>query len=399
MPNAGPSGLLDLRARSRARSLEQARALADAGRTAEALERAEQALAADPEAWELRIEAAGLALKLRDPGRAEQTLAPLAEAPEAPSEAVALLCRVWSGSLGQVERAEALLLPRLARQPSDPTLRRALAELHAARHAWAEAAALYEELLAESPATAELRHGLAQAYNEQALALHEDGRSERAVFFLRQAQRVEPSWSGLRSNLGQLFFALGRLGKARAELQEAERADPTDPLAPFWLARVERQAGDREAARAAYERALSLDASTPHARPELAALLYEQGDLRRAQRLLEQELRVDPDCPVCHHNLALCLADQGQIALAEPLLERSILLDPGDFRAHYSLATLLARKGELEASAAALRLALELEPEVVATWLVQDAQIFAALGPPEALRATLFPAPGEHPGP
>jgi len=208
-------------ARPCADALAAGYALRAAGLDQLALQRFQDATAADPtdaEAWSARGET------LRDLGQ-----------PRAAAEAFA--------------RAATL-------QPACVAHVRAWAEaLHAAGDA-AGAIAAYERLLADWP-------GCRLTHLALGRLLRAAGRAEDAAHHLREAAFLDPADGAAPFELGRILLDQGDLATAIHELQKTLRQDPDFAPAHFHLGRAWSLAADAEAARARFQRYLALAPDDP----------------------------------------------------------------------------------------------------------------------------------------
>jgi tetratricopeptide (TPR) repeat protein len=394
----GTDGISDFHDRALAHLLERGCSLSEQGRCSEALACFDRALELCPDDPEILFWAGQERMHLCDYGRAEQQLLRAWEKDRQLVGCVRLLSRLYLEHLHRPDKAETLIIQARALHPDNPGLLKAEADLRLSLHEAEHSCTLYERVLEIDPEDCEARDGLATAYNDLAFELHQQGRTEEAIFSLRRALNITPDWIGLHVNLGQLFWALGRHRMAEKEFSLAAEEDPQDPIAAFNLARFHRQSGDGEQALAWFQKTLDLDDDYPDARPELASLRYERGEYALAAALLEEEVGRDPTCSICHHNLGLALlqADRSEEALAH--LERSLALDPTYHRAHYNLAVMLGTRGREQEALEHLEEAFRLNPDSTRSWLRLDqANLPSLVSHPRVIELLGPPAPDPAP--
>lgn len=280
------------------------------GRYALALEKANQAIALDPQNADAR-DNAGLALFHL--GRYAEAQAAFARATELRPEN-ALYWNNLAGALreqGQLEEAEKVMREQaLARDPSLPVGHLNLGLIYLRMGRFEEAA---EEL-------------------RQALALLPAGEDTAAVW----------------GDLGQALFAAGHYAEAQSAFEEAARRQPQNPLFWAWVGRaLLEQNRLAEAESVLLQKALPLDTSLPFTRLVL-------GDLY---------LRADrPDLASQHLAQAVNLLPEGQRSSAEGMLKQAqepdrwlrlgdLLLGQNDFqgalRAFNQAATFGARPADV----------------------------------------------------
>jgi Flp pilus assembly protein TadD len=170
-----------------------------------------------------------------------------------PIEAIAILDRVDRGH--GVSATTLLLRGELALQPpAEP----------------GEARQLFERASALGADEALVRVGLAKAYNAEGIACSEVGEHHQALFALKRAADLDPTWPGPLTNSGAVFERLGMGRQARSHYRAALRLDPRSPVALFNLADSLRRGGCPDEAARLYRRLLRVQPDYPGAREGLA---------------------------------------------------------------------------------------------------------------------------------
>lgn len=132
-----------------------------------------------------------------------------------------------------------------------------------------EAKELFKQAAAHGADPEVVRIGLAKAFNAEGVFRSQGGDHHQALFALKRAADLDPTWSGPLVNSGAIFERLGLGAKARDHFREALRLDPVDPVALYNLAaNLQRSGAYGEAARQ-LRRLLSLDPDYPGAREAL----------------------------------------------------------------------------------------------------------------------------------
>lgn len=346
------SCLLALAAPPQTEQLEQARRLAAAGRTEEAIAVYEALLASAPDNAALRVNLAVLRFKA---GRYEQVIEDCRAALERdPRLATAWLFLGASRlRLGRPKEAVDPLRRALAAQPGDRNARLMLAESLLAVQEYAEAAGHFEQLIPTLADNPRLWYGLERCY--QALAHQIKARLEAgapaspylsvlrgeelleqrqyglALRELRAAAAALPQLPGLHAALAELYRRTGHQDWAAIEEAKerslaappcSERKDPPCPQAAadspeglYW--KIRRL---RALAAEAYARLSALPPSA--ALHELnARKLDGAGRAIEAAREWEKALALAPGDPVLEKGLALSLFNGRNFRAALPLLE------------------------------------------------------------------------------
>jgi tetratricopeptide (TPR) repeat protein len=150
---------------------------------------------------------------------------------------------------------------------------------------------------ARAPAVADvtpLNPATQRAFDDANRALRA-GRTADAERGYRALIQSNPELGGPHANLGLMYRKAGKLNESAAELEQAVKLNPKQPLYLNQLGITYRQLGRFDKARDAYERALALDADYAAATLNLGILndLYA-GDAKRAGELYERYLQLTP---------------------------------------------------------------------------------------------------------
>ena len=117
--------------------------------------------------------------------------------------------------------------------------------------------------------------GLGQArvaFHSRSIACSQVGEHHQALFALKRAADLDPTWPGPLTNSGTVFDRLGMPRKARSHYRAALRLDSRDRVALFNLADSLRKGGSRDEAARLYRRLLRLQPDYPGAREGLALI-------------------------------------------------------------------------------------------------------------------------------
>lgn len=205
--------------------------------------------------------------------------------------------------------------------PQENALRLQAALAHHRAGRFAEAEALYRQILAADPRSAAALHYLG------VMAL-QSGRADLAIDWMNRATALDPGNAELLSNLGEACRALGRSA-------EAEKC---------------------------FRRALELNPDWPAAVNNLGVLLRERGMLGEAQVLLEDAVQRDPKSVTAHLNLAFVLCDAQKIAAALPHFHQAVEINPRMPETWSQYAAALQQVGRLDEAVACCERALTLHP-------------------------------------
>jgi len=249
----------------------------------------------------------------------------------------------------------------------------------------------------------------ADAFVAMAESLLDRGLSEKAVWCLREAARLEPELPRLQARLADAYAATGRLERARqlylTELrsnpgdvetlldlgsllvrmnrhQEASEKfrrvleiEPDNVDAHYELGLLAEHLGDAASALRQYEVVLRLDSACSEARRRAAGLILSQvrsGNRTLAHRLLRMDLRDAEQRPHAFSTrdldeLGRLLLDAGLAREAESLYERLAVREPEEAHWQHLLGVARLERGDLIGGIDACRGALALAPKYVPT--------------------------------
>lgn len=264
-------------------------------------------------------------------------------------QAVMLLVQAYRAA-GRPEMAEALISEFRGDSDSTASRLRGIDTLEG-RGQWAEAAAAWSRLIAESPD--EINYRL-----RYAAALFNSGDAERGRSELEALTREEPSDVRAWYLLSQVELRAGRSREAEAAARRVIDLDPDDARGPMALAMVFGGRGDYRNVVAV----LSPRVASPTDRDlqtgtfgQMAAMLgsahEDLGDRRRAVRTLEDARTRVPDDVDIAFALASTYERGNQISRAERVFREIIEADPDHAAALNYLGYMLADRGQKLAEA------------------------------------------------
>lgn len=168
-------------------------------------------------------------------------------------------------------------------------------------------------------------------FNNMGAALLSAGELQASARAFEKSKNIEPSRAAY-SNLGTLYYYLGRLDDAVAMYSKAIDLAPEDYR--LWGGRADSRwylPEGRDSARADYRRAtllaeklLAVDATDPETWAQLGYYYGRLGDQDRARRYLARALELGPDAPFVIYLAAIAAVDRGDRAEAKQLIDRAI---------------------------------------------------------------------------
>ncbi len=304
---------------------------------------------ADAEGRPVDPEAAALVEKLRnlgyvgsDPGRSTSVTA-------RNNAGIALMTD------GRYAEAEATFRAGLADNPDQPSLMMNLGVTLRLMGRDAEARPLFERAFRYANTRREAGHLLAELHIEA-------GEPAQAKRYLLEVLQGEPGAAEVRTSLGAVLEAEGRIEEAEAEYRRAAELDPNAAKARNHLGGLARRRGDAAAAERWYESAIEADPYFMGAYNNLALVYQDRGEMDRAIDLYSRALVKSPNNAVVLNNLASLYYGRNELDQAAALWRRAVRADPTYPSPLNNLAGLEIRRENWGAAARLLERALELEP-------------------------------------
>jgi len=246
------------------------------------------------------------------------------------------------------------------------------ARLRAARGEAAEAESLFAEAAGLASDDPQVHARFAEFWLSR-------GQPARADYHSALALSLAPDCSHALVVKARLLAGRGRVGEAREALEQAVRADPSNPEAHYqlgvWSFRVKQRA---EAARC-FEKAAALRPADARALDYLALSLEALGEAEAAESAYRRALAVN-DGPfidsLLDHNYGRFLLKQNRLQESRKHLDRAVELLPGSRTVHYERGKLNLAARDYAAARVDAERALRLrDPD----GLVLDVQVYYLL--------------------
>jgi tetratricopeptide (TPR) repeat protein len=214
-----------------------------------------------------------------------------------------------------------------------------------------------------------------QAFTRLGLIYYDQGRLQRALYFLGKGNQLSPDNPDVQLKLGFIYSSIGQYTQAVAQANFVLDKNPQNDEAPLLLAegsvspkdiqtarqRLETMAhnGDRAVievalgnlalrehdvpiASAAFKKAQALDANSPAANDGLATIAWAQGDLKQADALFKAAADASPPRSPRRMQYARFKFESGDAAGARTLLEETAKNVPDYLPAMMNLAEISA---------------------------------------------------------
>ncbi len=157
---------------------------------------------------------------------------------------------------------------------------------------------------------AELKPDFADAFVAMANAFDSLGSKQEALDSYERALAIRPDYAQVHFNIALLATTLGRLPASAASLRRAIELQPDYVAAHRALAMVLNTLGDTSGAEASMRRASSLEPDSPEILHELATVLHARGKYEEAAGLLTRALERAPQWSI-KTTFAACAARTG----------------------------------------------------------------------------------------
>ncbi len=280
---------------------------------------------------------------------------------------------------------------------------------------WAEAAALYDRLVTETPAAPALWHfrlgvcrmetdpaaaiahfaqavaidpGCVKAYINWARLCYRQGEAAEADDLLQRALVWEPENPTVWGNRVAVLLALGRTAEAIAAGEKAVALLPSSPTPYLNWSQALIQAQEWERALAGLETARQRFPENPQVWFHLGTLWHQRGHWEEAIAAFQEALRRDPAAPATYEGLGQALVAAGRFDVGVVALQEAVRREPTAER-WAALGNALAYQDNMEAAIAAWEQAYALDPSREVEWwrsrlvlpaVYESAEAFAAWG-------------------
>lgn len=185
------------------------------------------------------------------------------------------------------------------------------------------------------------------------LALHQLGKNDEGIRYLRKAVARQPGNAVFHNNLGFVLKATGQLVQAEAHCRDAIRLQPTFADAWYNLGIALEEQGRLQDAAASYVQAAALRPAHYKALVNLAGVLVELGSYNDAVEACHSALRLQPAVAEASLILGRALIEMGESDEAEMRMREALHHIPGDARLLITLANALTELGRPEEARAA----------------------------------------------
>jgi predicted O-linked N-acetylglucosamine transferase (SPINDLY family) len=246
---------------------------------------------------------------------------------------------------------EAQKLSRASQQGKKDLLRAAIERFYAKD--FAQAAALFEQVIDQDPRSTEALLGLSMSKFEQ-------GRLREALADAERLGRIDPRSGRAANQIGVVLRAMEQFGGARDAFKRACRLEPGN--ADFWFnaGAVALQLSLLEDAERSFTKAVSLDASDPGFLQSLGLVRALRGDAVGGVGLLRTALAINPRSAPAWNDLAIALLRSDDVVGALAALQHAVAVDPTYVDAWMNTGVAMSQMNNYRAAADAQRHVVEL---------------------------------------
>jgi len=226
---------------------------------------------------------------------------------------------------GYVDQALASCQLVLQQEPENAEAHYLLGMIYLNKKMTSEARASFERTVHTAPTQPST---WPDAWNNLGMLAAQEGRNEDAIANLKEAIRLNPSYTVALENLGNVYRQQHRWAEAQATLVRALETDPNDADANYGLAMTFAQQSDTQNAEKYFDAALRLRPDYPEALNNLGVLYLNTQRIDQGVKSFETCLRVAPDFDQCYINLAKVYAQRGQAGRAAETLRQLLARHP-----------------------------------------------------------------------
>jgi len=203
-------------------------------------------------------------------------------------------------------------------------------------------------------------------WNNLGIAYFDQFQYADAMRAFGEVVKLRPDYADSYTNIGLTNIAWEKYGSARASLEKALALSPGNARALYYLALVERRAGNCDAEVADLQKVVAQYPQSRDARRELGVSYYQQHKPEEAREQFEALQAIDPDDLTAHYNLAILYSRMGMKdkAAKQAALFATKKVDPG--APTYSL-DYLRKHPEISTESVPWHLHTDLSPDLAAS--------------------------------
>ena len=217
-----------------------------------------------------------------------------------------------------------------------------------------------------------LLQNIKQAYHARGSIYLKHKQYMDAVIVFKTLVDIAPEFVEGRCSLGNAYFELGRIDKARSEVKAALKIQPTCKPAKGLLEKIKRKyknlgdsykekGGYLEAIKA-YQQAISIDPNYKEAYFDLGTSYQEIEMYEQAVKAYQQAITIDPNYRDAYYHLGMLHAKMGEFVETVKAYQQAIRITPKDNLIHYGLAHAYFKLRRFEVAKESVKEGLKLYP-------------------------------------
>lgn len=203
----------------------------------------------------------------------------------------------------------------------------------------------------------------AEAYNNLGIIFEQQNKIERAMSSYEKALQLNPDYREAHMNSANLLLKSGKFQEAISHYKEILRTKTDDPVLYFNIGTLLAAQGEFEEAVLNYNRALQIKPDYADAQSNLGFALLKLGKAKEAIPYYQEALKLHPDNPEGYKNLGTAFAIQGNFDNAVVNYRKALEIKPDYAEVHNNLGTILARQKNLKDALTHFQEALRINPE------------------------------------
>ena len=253
------------------------------------------------------------------------------------------LLRVVHSQMGQPAEAIALISRAVLLNPSHPFAHNNLGLAYETLGRLDDAANSYRNAIA-------LQANFSDAHYNLGNVLQVQGRLEAAIGSYRQAVALNPQDADAYRNLARVFHAQGKLNEAIQGYRKALAIQPNVVSVHFDLASLLYAQKNLAEAELHYRQGIALEPNHAEAQLSLGVILALQNNFAQAVSCYQQALIQMPHSAALHYNLAIGLRKLGQDAQAVLHFEQCLAIEADYLDAQIELIKIYSDLGQFDAA-------------------------------------------------
>ena len=261
---------------------------------------------------------------------------------------------------GRTDEAIEQYQAALALQPDDPTTHDHLGDALLKKGRVSEAIAHFQKALALQP-------GDAASYDSLGNALLKTGQVDEALPRFRQALDLDPGNADFHNNYGNALLGKRKLDEAIEQYEKALALRPGSAEFHHNLGIVLLRMGRVDEAIAHFQKAVEIQPDYAKGHEGLGTAFFQEGQLDEAIAHFREVLKVQPGFAEANNNLGAALSQKGQVSDAIACYQKAVQLEPRNAKYQDNLGYALFLAGKPGEAAARFQASLEIQPQNAAT--------------------------------